>query len=362
MKSDLLTGINIALRAVPSKTTYTILECFLIDASDGIKITAGDNELIIETMVTGEIIKEGMIAVDARLFSEIVRKLPNNMVTVITDSNYRVFITCEDVEMVLAGKNPEEFPQSPSTETDDKITISQFSLKEIVRQTIFSIAPTDGNPIMRGELFEVIDDVLKVVSLDMHRISIRYTRLLGEYEEIQRIIPGKCLLEVSRIISGNTQDMMDIIFDRNFVKFAFDDTIVLSRLIDGEFFDVDKMISMDFETEIKVNRSYLISCIERAMTLVREGDRRPVVFTINDEALTIDINSTLGALNEQIILEKKEGKDLIAGFNPKFILEALRVIDDEVISMYFLNANAPCFIRNKEGEYIYIILPININR
>lgn len=361
-KSDLLTGLNIALRAVPSKTPYSILESFLIDASDGIKIIASDNEMIIETMVTGKIEEPGKIAVDARLFGEIVRKLPENVITINTNEKFKVLIRCEDIEMILNGKDPDEFPSSPVPSEDNKVSISQFSLREIVRQTIFSISGNDANSIMRGELFEIQGDVLKVITLDTHRISIRNTKLSVQYGTIKKIIPGKCLLEVSRIISGNVDENVDIIFDENFVKFVFDDTIVISRLIEGEFFDVEKMISMDYETEVRINKNLLSNCVERALTLVREGEKRPVILNIGDEVMSIGMKSSLGELNEQIVLEKKEGKDQLVGFNPRFILDALKVIDDEVINIYFLNANAPCFIRNKDGEYVYIILPININR
>lgn len=362
LRSDLLTGINIALRAIPTKTPYNILECFLIDASEGIKLAASDNEMVIETMITGEIYQEGLIAVDARLFGDIIRKLPDNVINIVTDPSFRVLITCEDIEMVLAGRDPGEFPETPETRMDNRVIISQFSLKEIVRQTIFSVAGPEANAIMRGELFEVREDILKVVSLDTHRISMRYTKLSQIYEPVRKIIPGKCLLEVSRIISGNSQDKAEIVFDNNFVKFIFNDTVVISRLIEGDFFDVEKMISMDYETEIKINKNLLINCIDRAMTLVREGEKKPIVLTIKENSLNIDINSSLGALNEQLLLEEKEGKDQIVGFNPKYIMDALKVIDDESVCIYFLNSNAPCFIRNKEGDYVYIILPININR
>lgn len=361
LKSDLLTGLNIAMRAVPSKTTFPILESFLIDTSEGIKIVANDNELAIETMVTGIIEEPGSIAVEARLFGEIVRKLPENNVTIITDDNYKVLIRCEDIEMVLNGKNPEEFPALPVTSEDNKISISQFSLKEIIRQTIFSVSSSDGNSIMRGELFEVNENVLKVVSLDSHRISMRYTKLSENYDKIRVIIPGKSLLEVSRIVSGNVEEKVEIIFDKKFVKFVFDDTVVITRLIDGEFFDVEQMISMDYETEVKINKNLLVNCIDRALTLSREGEKKPIVLTIENNVLNLDINSSLGSMNEQIPIEK-EGKEQLVGFNPRYFIDALKVIDDETINIYFLNSNAPCFIRNKEGEYIYIILPININR
>ena len=363
LKSELLSGLTTALRAVPSKTNYTILESFLLYAyEDDITITASDNEMIIETGIPGVIEEEGMIAVDARLFGEIIRKLPENNVTVISDSNYRVLIKCEDIEMVLNGRDPDEFPRSPIIKRDEVVCISQFTLKEIVRQTIFSISGNDSSSIMRGELFEIKENILKVISLDSHRISIRYAKLSENYGFIKRIIPGKCLLEVSRIISGSIEDKVEIVFDSNFVQFSFDETVVLSRLIEGEFIDVENMISMDYETEVRINRNLLMNCIERAMTLVRDGEKKPVVLDIRNDIMDIDLRSSLGELNEQIFLERKEGKDQLLGFNPKYILDVLRVIDDEVIDMYFLHTNAPCFIRNKEGEYIYIILPININR
>ena len=363
LKSELLSGLNIAMRAVPSKTSYSILESFLLYAyEDCISVTASDNEMIIETKIPGIIEEEGMIAVDARLFTEIIRKLPENNVSVITDARFRILIKCEDIEMVLNGKDPDEFPRRPEIKKDDVISISQFTLKEIVRQTIFSVSGNDSGSIMRGELFEIKENVLKVISLDSHRISIRYANLSENFGFIKRIIPGKCLLEVSRIINGNIEDKTEIVFDNNFVQFSFNDTVVLSRLIEGEFVDVENMISMDYETEVKINKNLLMSCIERSMTLVREGEKKPVILDIRDDIMNIDLRSSLGELNEQIFLERKEGNDQLIGFNPKYILDVLRVIDDEVIDMYFLHTNAPCFIRNREEEYVYIILPININR
>lgn len=360
-KSDLLAGINIALRAVPSKSTFPILEAFLINAAEGIKIVANDNEMAIETMITGAIEEEGSIAVEARLFSEIIRKMPDNNIIIMADDRNRILIKCEDTEMVLNGKNPEEFPSLPVTEEKIKVSMSQFSLKEIIRQTIFSISTSDTMSTMKGELFEVREDVLKVVSLDGHRISMRYTKLPERYEDFKVIIPGKSLLEVSRIISGNTDEYVEMTFDSKFIKFVFDDTVVVSRLIEGKFVEVEKMISTDYETEIKINKNMLINCIDRAITLIREGEKKPVIFTIGENSMNIDLSTSLGIMNEQLPVEK-EGNDQMVGFNARYIIDALKVIDDEIIEIFFLNSNAPCFIRNKEGDYMYIILPVNINR
>lgn len=360
-KNDLLKGINIALRAVPGKTTLPILESFLIDASGDIRIITNDNDMGIETIVEGTVENPGKIAINARLFSDIVRKLPENQITIDTSNNYKVKITCEESECVLNGNNPGEFPELPRANTENKISISQFTLKELIRQTIFSIAQNDANAIMRGELFEIDKDTIKVVSLDSHRISIRKEKLAFEYEPCKVIVPGKTLNEISRIISAEKDEIVDITFDKKFIKFAFDKTIVVSRLIEGEYFNVEQMISSDYEASIRINRSDFYNSIDRAFTLTREGEKKPVILDIRDGEMNIDISSSVGSMNSHLYINK-EGKDLVIGFNPRFFIEALKVIDDEEITIYFVNSNAPCFIRNQEGEYVYIILPVNINR
>jgi len=361
VKAELLAGINIALRAVPSKTTLPILESFLIVADEIITITTNDKDMGIETAVSGNIMEQGKIAVDARVFSEIVRKLPDDEVVIESDSNQKIRITCEESVFNLNGKNPDEFPELPRTENEKKIIVSQFILRELIRQTIFSISQNDNNSMMRGELFEVEGNILKVVSLDSHRISIRKEELANSYDHIKVIVPGKTLNEISKIINGDKDSIVEIAFDKNFVKFNLEGTMVLSRLIEGEFFNVEQMISSDYETSVKVNRSDFFNSIDRSFTLTREGEKKPVILDIQDGEMNIDISSSVGSMNSHLYINK-EGKDLVIGFNPRFFIEALKVIDDEEISIYFVNSNAPCFIKSKEGEYIYIILPVNINR
>ena len=360
-KNELLNGLNIALRAVPGKTTLPILESFLIDAAGDIRINTNDNDMAIETCIEGPIESSGKIAINARIFSEIVRKLPDSMVTLDTSSNYKVKITCEDSEFVLNGNNPNEFPEIPEAQTENKITLSQFTLKELIRQTIFSIAQNDANQIMRGELFEIADKKIKVVSLDSHRISIRKEELAIEYVPSKVIVPGKTLNEISRIISAEKEELVDITFDKKFIKFSFGKTVVVSRLIEGEYYDVERMISPDYETSVRVNRMDFFNSLDRAFTLTREGEKKPVILDIRDGEMNIDITSSVGTMNSHLYINK-EGKDLVIGFNPRYFIEALKVIDDEEITIYFANSNAPCFIKNKEGNYMYIILPVTINR
>lgn len=358
-KSDLLNAINIVLKAVPSKTTMSILECILIDASaDEIKLTANDMELGIETKVKGEIIERGSIAIDAKIFSEIVRKLPDSEIIIETDLSMRMDISCEKAHFNIAGKTGEDFSALPDIEKNKFIFLSQFSLREVIRQTIFSIAPADSsNKIMTGILVEVTEGKMKVVSLDGHRVSLRNIELSDSFDDIKVIVPGKTLNEISKILGGNTEDEVRIFFTDNHIVFEFEDTVVVSRLIEGNYFNVGQMLSNDYDTKVIINKKDFVDCIDRATLLVKESERRPIVLAIQDGEMELKINSTIGSMNENISISK-EGKDLMIGFNPKFLLDALKVIDDENINIYFLNSKAPMCMKDEEESYNYLILPV----
>lgn len=360
-KSNLVKGVSIVSKAVPSKTTMPILECILIDATtDFVKLTANDMELGIETVIEGEIIDRGMIALNAKIFSEIVRKLPDNDVVIETDSSNQTLITCEKAKFNIAAQSGDDFSYLPNIEKDDYITISEFTLKEVIRQTIFSIADNDTNKMMTGELFEIEDNVLKVISLDGHRISIRKIELKQSYPSKKVIVPGKTLQEISKIVNGDADANVDISFTRNHIVFEFDKTLVVSRLIEGDYFKIDQMLSSDYETKVRINKRELLNCIDRATLLIKEGDKKPIIINIGDEVMALKIQSQIGSMNEDITI-RKDGKDLLIGFNPRFLIDALRVIDDEEVDLYFMNAKAPCFIKDEGQNYIYLILPVNFN-
>ena len=360
-KANLVKGVSIVSKAVPSRTTMPILECILIDASaNEIKLTANDMELGIETVIEGEIVERGIIALDAKFFSEIVRKLPDNDVVIESDDTFQTTITCEKAKFNIVGKSGEDFSYLPYIEKNESISISQFTLKDVVRQTIFSIADNDTNKLMTGELFEINESRLRVVSLDGHRISIRNIELKESYSPLKVVVPGKTLQEISKILTGEAEDMVDIFFADNHILFEFDETKVVSRLIEGEYFHIDQMLSSDYDTKVKINKREFLSCIDRATLLIREGDKKPIILNIQDGSLQLKINSFVGSMNEEIEIEK-EGKDLLIGFNPKFFIDALRVIDDEEVTLYMVNPKAPCFIKDDAGTYVYLILPVNFN-
>jgi len=363
-KSELLNSVNIVLRAVSSKSTLPILECMVIDVSENhIKLISNDMELAIETIVNGEIMDSGtnkQIAINAKVFSEIIRKLSDNDIIIETDDHFTMTITCEKAKFNIAGKPADEFPTLPRIERQKAIVLSQFTLKEVIRQTVFSISDNESNKIMTGELFEVTDNEMRVVSLDGHRISIRNVVLKNNYTYKKVIVPGKALNEISKILPGSAEEEVAIFITDNHIVFEFGRTTVVSRLIEGEYFKIEQMLSSDYETKIHINKKDLLDCIDRATLLIKEGDKKPIIMNITDTSMKLKINSFIGSMNEEIDIEK-EGKDILIGFNPKFFIDALRVIDDEEIMLYMVNPKAPCFIKDEDESYIYLLLPVNFN-
>jgi DNA polymerase-3 subunit beta len=318
-------------------------------------------ELGIETKVAGEIIERGKIAIDAKMFSDIVRKLPDNEVMLETDDNYNAIITCEKSKFNIASKSGDDFSYIPYIERDKFITLSQFGLKEVIRQTIFSISDNESKKLMTGELFEVSNGILKVVSLDGHRISIRKLEIEDKDISIKVIVPGKTLIEISKILSSEIESKVNLYFTNNHILFEFDNTLVVSRLIEGEYFKIDQMMSSDYETHIIINKKEFLNCIDRSTLLIKEGEKKPIIIGISDGVMELKVNSPLGSMNEEIDINKN-GKDIMIGFNPKFLMDALRVIDDEEINIYLVNSKAPCFIRDNNESYTYLILPVNFTQ
>ena len=358
-KQELAKSLNIVLKAVPSKTTMNILYCVLIDATvDTIKLTGNDMELGIETEVKGTIEERGLICLDAKLFSEIIRKMPEADITIETGSNYQTTITCENSVFNIVGKDGTEFSPLPSVDKDNPVVMNQFQLRELIRQTLFSISPNDANKIMTGENLLIHENELRMTALDGHRIAIRQLNLDSSYEDYEAIIPGKTLREISKIVSGEIEDEVRVYFTKNQILFEMDGTLVVSRLIDGKYFRIDQMLSNDYETKIKVKKTALMSAVDRAMLFTSESDKGTLVLTIGGDSMNLSIRSSAGSMSDDVAVES-EGKELRIGFNPKFILDVLRVIDDEEISVYFLNSKAPCFIRDDAGSYIYLVLPVN---
>ena len=359
-RTNLLNGLGIVSKAVPAKTTMSILTCVLLEAGkDGLILMSNDMEMGIETRIEANVEEPGAICLDAGIFYDMVRKLPDSEVYIDTDPTLKTTIRSEKAVFRLMGRPSEEYSYLPEVEKLDSVIISQLTLKDIIRQTIFSISTNDNNQVMTGELLQVEGNQLKLISLDGHRVSIRKVELKESYPLRKAIIPGKALNEISKILGDSSESDVSISITGKHILFEFDDTLVLSRLIDGEYFKIEQLLSTDYETKVRIRKKEFTECIDRATLLVREGDKRPVVLEITDDEMRMRMNSALGSMNDELGVSK-QGKDLMIGFNPRFLIDVLRVIDDEEIDVYLVNHKAPCFIKDVSESYIYMILPVNL--
>ena len=360
-KAQLVNALSIVMKAVSTKTSSVILESILISASDNrVVLDATDTELSIQTEVNAVIVKAGGVVLNAKLFSEIVRKFDGteSLIELDVDNDFKTTIRCEQAVFNIMGIDPVEFIPMPKIDRDAFISLSQFSLKEVIRQTEFSTAISDINRMMGGELIDVKNNVAKFVTLDGHRMSIRNIELMGEYEDQKCVVPIKSLQEVMRIIDSDTQKNVNIYFSKDHILFEFDKTLVLSRILDGEFFRIESMLSNDYDTKVNVSRLKLRSAIEQSMILIRENEHKPMILDIENGMLKLSVNSSLGFMDAKVNIEKS-GSDLKIAFNPKFLVDALKVIDDDFVNIYFTNAKSPCFIRDDKNTYTYLILPVN---
>lgn len=360
-------AISVCSRAINSKSTLNMHDCVLIDARNGrISMTASDSDFVIETEIEGTIEESGRIVLEADYLDKVIKSLSSEKdekgvtdVRIETKENYRTIITSgSSKNTTLPGRDGAEFSVLPAIDRTDSLTISEFSLRQIINQTIFSINSNESNVLMSSECFEIDGNVLKVASLDGKRISIRKIVLRDAYGNRKLIIPGKVLNEISRILHDDTEKDVVISISENRIVFDFEKTTVVSQLVDGTYFDVDQMIVTDYETKILVKREALIAGLERARIFVRDGDSKPVILTVKDGTMNIRVTSAVGSTDDNIDIEKS-GKDIVIGFNAKFLIEALRAVDDETVSIDFVNSKAPCYLRNDDDTYVYMVLPIN---
>lgn len=360
-KDQLLNALNTVTRAIPTRTTNPILECVLFEAADHeIRLTANDTEFGIETVVDGTIAEEGKLAIEAKLCQEIVRKLEggDSPVVIESDETFLTTIRCEDAVFRIPGRDGEEFAYLPEIDRSHYISMSQFTLKQAVQKTIFSAALNDSNRMMGGLFLEVNGEKARFVALDGHRIAVQNVTLREDYGSAKAIIPGRTISEISKLMTDDNEKEVVLFFSENQVLFSFDRTVIVTRLIEGEYFNIDRMISKSYETKVTVSRSRFLSDVERAVILIKESDHKPVILDIQSGEIRLQAKSAFGSMNSRLQCEQA-GRDLMIAFNPRYLADALRNIDDDTVAMYMTNARAPMYFCDDRESYFYLILPVN---
>ena len=358
-KENLEKSLKTVRSAVPSRTTLDILKTVLLETEENtLKITANDTTLGIETQFDALVMESGSIAVDAGQMIGIVQKLPDTDIVIETGYNYEISIRAEETKYQIPGTDPNQFISLPVISSDGEVVVSQYTVKEMIEKVIFSIADNNLNAAMNGVYLEVINDHIRMTTLDGHIISIRVNELRSDYGRKAAIIPGKTLNDLSKILVGDREKEMSILFSVNHIVFRFDETTVISRIIDGDYFKIDSMLRGEHETVVRINKNEFYKRIDRSTPMIYESDKKPIILDIKDGEMNLRLKSQLGMWRDSIEIEKT-GSDLKIAFNPRFLMDALRVIDDEEITIKFVRYNFPCTIEDENNTYKYVILPVN---
>ncbi len=360
-KEKLLESINIVQKAVAAKSANPLLEGILIEAGeDGIKLTGNDLDIAIESRAEAEVSDGGSIVVDSKLFGEIVRRVTDSEDILISiEKNNIVVIDSDLSHFELKGINPEGFPLIPQIEKQKTLKIKQSILRDMVRQTIFSVCSDEFRPILTGSLFEYEKKVLTVVALDGNRVAIRRKQIEFEGEEFSVVIPSKTLNEIIKILQP-VDDEISVYCSRNQIMFEAERFKIVSKLLEGEYFKYKYLLNKEYETMITVNTKKILQSIDRAYLIsVEERDKiYPVRLSINDEKIVITSNTPIGSLKDEIEI-KMTGNGMNIGYNPRYLIEALRVIDDENVNIYFASNPGPCSILPVSGEeFVYIVMSL----
>ena len=363
-KENILKALNSVVKGVASKTTMPILEGILIQTNDKeIKLTTYDLEIGIEYVMECEVKEQGSTVVNAIMFSEIIRKLPDTEIYITLNENNLLEIECEGALYKLTTMNPSEFPELPKIEVENSIDLEQNMLKNMIRRTIFAVSNEENRPIFTGCLFEVENNKLNVVAVDGFRLALRSIYLPTKVNDFKAVIPGRTLNEINKILLDSF-DHVRIGIARNQALFEMENCKVVTRILDGEFLNYKSVIPSNWETRIRVNKSSLQNSFERISLIsassIEKEKKYPVKVSIDIGKMTISCTNQTGEAKEELFVST-EGKNIEAGFNPKYFLDSLKAIDDDEVFVEFGTNISPCLIKSVENnEYVYMILPIRL--
>ena len=365
-REKILKAINAVTKAVAVRTTMPILEGILIQTNDNtVKMTCYDQELGIEYLINDcNIEEQGATVINATMFSEIIRRLPDTEIKIEVNDNKLLVIECEGSLYKLATMNPDEFPELPEINVENSIELEQNALKDMIRKTIFAVSTEDTRPIFTGCLFEVKNNRFNVVAVDGFRLAWKSKNLTKSINDFAAVIPGRTLTEVNKILLDSF-DPVKIGIAKNQALFEIENCKIVTRLLDGEFLNYSKVIPENWETRVRANTNIIANCFERISLIssssIEKEKKYPVKINVGIGKMTISCTNQTGDAKEELYITT-EGKELEIGFNPKYFLDILRNIDDEEVFIDFGTSISPCVIRSVEDEsdYKYMILPIRL--
>lgn len=353
--------ISIVQKAINSKTTFDLLKGILIvTKQDEIILKGYDLEIGIETPVSAEVMEQGQIVINSKLFGDIIRKLPDSFVEIETDKDNNVYINCLNSRFKIKGDSAKEYPQIPDVNEDNLYSIPQDVLKSMIKQTVFATSQDQTKPILMGELLEIDNGDINLVAIDGYRLAVRSCTVDNLNDTNTKvIIPGKTLTDVNSLLS--TEEDVKIGFNEKNAVFIIDETKIVTRLLEGEFIDYKKLCPREYNSKIKLKTKNLLNSIERASLLSQSELNNLIKLSIRDSVMAITSNNEKGTVYEEVSLSL-EGDYLDIAFNSRYLLEGLKNIDCEEIYIEFTTNVNPCIMKPADGtKYIYLLLPVRIS-
>ncbi len=359
-KVELLEAVSNVQRAVSTKASLPALEGILLRAQGSTLYLAGfDMELGITTTIPAQVKEPGEIVLSARMFGDIVRKMPSETLSLQSDSKYNTVIRGDVTEFAIMGMSAADYPDIPSVEDGASVTLSQPVIKSMVRQTIFAVAaPNDPRPIYTGTLFEMKENELRLVSVDGYRLAMRTEPMQNE-ETMSFVVPGKTLQEILKLLKDEEKPC-SLIVGRRHIIFEIDGYAVISRLLDGEFMAYEKIISTDVSSTVTVNTRSFIDAVDRVSLVVNDRLKSPLVCEFRGDAISVSCTTPLGSANDTIPATI-EGNDEDMGFNSRFLLDALKNSETDEVKIQLGGALKPMNILPKEGNaFLFLVLPVRL--
>ncbi len=361
-KHLLQSAVATASRAAASKSPIPSLEGLLISAAAGVRITGYDLKKGIYTTIEAQVEQAGDVVVNARLFGEMIRRMPDGMISFSADEDCSVHVKCGKSEFRFIGISAEDYPEMPQVETVNSVTLPQKLLKSMINQSIFAVSDNDVRPIYTGILFEVDKEDLTLVAVDGYRLARRVEHIYqGDMEACSFIVPGSSLSDVERICSDDDKEKLNISVGKKHIAFSVGQTVIISRRLEGEFLNHRKSVPTVFKYTVEVSRSELISSIDRVSIIVSEKNNSPVRMSFNDGRIDCLCVTPLGKA-EDVCLCEGSGDGLEIGFNDRYMTDALKAAAVDKLRVCLNSASSPCVICAADGSenFTYMILPVRL--
>ena len=360
MKSALQAAVNIASRAASSKSPIPALEGILLEAGPaGLKLTGYDLKKGIYTTIEADVAQPGSIVLGAKIFGDIVRSLPEGVVTVKVEG-LNVSITCENSDFKIVGIDFNDYPELPSIDHHSGISLPQNILGEMIRQTIFAVSDNEARPVYTGEMFEIEGGSLTLVAVDGYRLALRREKIDKEMESYSFIVPGNALSDLEKLCGDNDEDVT-IALGSKHISFTIGRTVIISRRLEGDFLNYRKTVPTTFNVVVRADRHDLQRTVERVSLIIDDKIKNPIRCTVGENEMRIVCSTSIGKA-EDVCPVSGDGKGLEIGFNNRYILDALKAAPSEEVDVCLNTGSSTCIINPADGsdKFLYMVLPVRL--